>query len=240
MTRINGGLLGVVRTPTSVSASGIWNLSNQQQERGGRTWPVEPPVAGFIGWYTASSFSGTTWNDLSGYGNHASVSRGTVTVTSATGNGASATFDTLQGGVNDGILFPAAILPATYTLFHVARTTGTNSRLITGTGNNWLSGFWGGYSGVAFHEGWLTQNTSSVHGTNWVLSTDQNSLYRSNLVTRGSSGGNATTRLTVNAGTYAEYSTWNCAEIIVYNTTLSATDYALVEAHLNVKYGLGL
>lgn len=239
MSRVNGGIIGRTVTPSSGAASGIWGLSNQQQEQGIRNWSPGPPVAGFIGWYTAGSFSGTTWNDLSGNGNHASVSRGSVSVITTTGNGATATFQTLQGAVSDGILFPAAILPSTYTLFHVTRYTGlSNQRIITGTGNNWLSGFWNGYSGVAFHEGWLTQSGSSIHGTNWVLSTDQNSLYRSNQVTRGSSGGSASTRLTVNAGTYAEYSSWNCAEIIVYNTTLSLANYTAVEAYLSAKYGV--
>jgi len=197
------------------------------------------PVPGVFARYTADSFVGTTWQDISGNGRNASVSRGTVTKTSTTGNGAAKTFSTLQGSVNDGILFPADVLPATYTLFHVTRYTGgTKGRIFTGLSNNWLSGFWKDNTAAAFHEGWLTNyNQRRVFQNNWVISTDQNSLYRGNAITYGTSGGSASTRLTVNAGVNTEYSDWQCSEVIVYDRTLTATEYQRVESYLNFKYG---
>jgi hypothetical protein len=198
------------------------------------------PVSGAFARYTGDSFSGTTWFDITGNGKHASVNRGTVSRVSSTGNGASKTFNTLQGGVNDGILFPADVLPPTYTLFHVARYNGaTRARIVTGVpdSTNWLSGFWGDNTAVAFHSGWLTaQSQRRVFQNNWVISTDQNSLYRGNAFTYGTSGGSASSRLTINNWT-GEFSDWQCAEIIVYDRTLSATEYQLVEAYLNSKYG---
>jgi hypothetical protein len=226
--------------PSGTQANGKWSLKQQRRAASGYNWPLAlPPVSGYIAWYTGDSFSGSTWIDLSGNGNNASVSRGTVTTLDTTGNGTSNTFKALQGSTSDGILFPASILPATYTLFHVTRHTGTASRIFTGLTNNWLSGHWSGATGVAYHEGWLT-GQPNLHGSNWFISTDQNSLYRSNKVTRGSSGGSASTRLTLNAGVNSEYSSWQVAEVIVYNTTLSSNDYVLVENYLNNKYGLGL
>jgi hypothetical protein len=236
--RTGGSLLGVgANKINGYTASGIWSMTNVQMEIGDYNFPKAPPVSGYIGWYTGDSFSGTTWTDLSGNANNASVSRGTVTKVTTTGNGARNSFTTLQGTTADGLLFPAAILPSTYTVFHVTRYTGgTRARIVTGTVNNWLSGHWSGTTGVAYHEGWLTGQPDN-HRNYWVLSTDQVNLYRSNKVTRGTTGGTASTRLTVNAGQFAEYSDWQCAEIIVYNTALSGTDYAAVEEYLAKKYG---
>lgn len=200
-----------------------------------------PITSGLYAWYDANSFSGTTWFDKSGNGRNASVTRGTVTKISTTGNGASKTFNALQGGTGDGIQFPTDVLPSTYTLFHVTRYQGsTSARIITGINNNWLSGHWNGYSGVAYHEGWITQSSRTTAGNNWVLSTDQNSLYRGNRTTHGTSGGSLSTRLSVNAGVNSEYSAWQCSEVIVYNRTLSFSEYVQVEEFLNDKYGLDL
>lgn len=196
------------------------------------------PVTDVFSRYTADSFASTTWSDVSGNNRHATVSRGSVSLTSSSGNGSTKTFGTLQGGTGDGILFPTDVLPSTYTVFHLSRYTGSsNFRIVTGTGNNWLSGHWSGNTGVAFHEGWIT-NQVNRFGNNWVLSTDQNSLYRGNRTTYGTSGGSASTRLTVNAGQYTEYSAWQVAEIIVYNRTLSLEEYTSVENFLVDNYGL--
>ncbi|MGY8913379.1 MAG: hypothetical protein ACKVHS_08945, partial [Flavobacteriales bacterium] len=104
--------------------------------------------------------------------------------------------------------------------------TPTRSRIFDGIGNNWLSGFHSGDTGVAYHNGWATTNTSGdLHGNDWVFSTDQRYLYRSNGVTRGTNlGGGESTQLSVNYGTYytSQSSTWAIAEIIVYNRALNS------------------
>ena len=114
------------------------------------------------------------------------------------------------------------------------------NRIFDGVSGNWLSGFHSGESGVAHHGAWTTTNTSvDVHGNNWVFSTDQRYLYRSNGVTRGSGiGGGTSAQLSVNYGSYqsTQSSTWGIAEIIVYNRTLSSSEYTSVEDYLNKKY----
>jgi hypothetical protein len=198
---------------------------------------IPPITTNLLAVYDGESWNGTSWRDI--YGSyHATTIKGSITTTDVTGNGATKTFKTLQGATTAGIRFPAGILPATYTLFHVTRTTGgTRQRIVTGTGNNWLSGHWGGGSGVAYHEGWLT-GQPNTHGNNWFISTDQNSLYRSNGITRGSSGGSASTSLTINDGNFAEYSDWQCTFVCVYSGTMSATNYAIVESWLIAKFGI--
>ena len=209
-----------------------------------------PITSGLFAWYDADSFSGTTWFDRSGNGRNATVARGTVSRVSTTGNGASRTFNTLQGGTGDGIQFPADVLPSTFTLFHITRYRGiTNLRIFDGFSQNWLNGFWSGLSGIAHHNGWLTQTTNSHHYNNWMISSSQTGLYRANMVQRSFSiGGDISDRLTINAGNYTsrvgaagnETSAWECAEVIVYNRNLSEAEIIQVETYLDRRYGLGL
>lgn len=200
-----------------------------------------PPVAGYIAWYAADSWTGSQWTDKSGNGNHVTTISGTITsTTNAIGNGSTKAVTTLQGNTSANMIFPVGILPSTYTLFHVARLTGgTRQRIFNGTDQNWLSGFWSGTTGVAYHNGWLVSATD-LHGNNWLYSCDQNNLYRSNGVTRGSSGAGSPSfaRLAINTGQFPETSDWQVAEVIVYNSTLSLADYQAVEAYLAAKYGI--
>jgi hypothetical protein len=200
-----------------------------------------PPIAGYLAWYEASSWTGSQWTDKSGNGNHVTTISGTITsTTNAIGNGSTKAITTLQGNISANMTFPVGILPPTYTLFHVARYTGgSRQRIFNATDQNWLSGFWSGTTGVAYHNGWLTGQTD-IHGNNWMYCCDQNSLIRSNGVTRGTTGAGSPSfaRLAINTGLFAENSDWQVAEVIVYSSTLSATDYQTVEAYLANKYGI--
>ena len=114
----------------------------------------------------------------------------------------------------------------------------TKSRIWDGVTGNWLSGFHAGESGVAYHDGWATTNTSvDVHGDDWVFSTDQRYLYRSNGVTRGAGIGGGTSRqLSINWGNTSQPSTFGVAEVIVYNRQLLFSEYTNIENYLNLKY----
>jgi hypothetical protein len=103
-----------------------------------------------------------------------------------------------------------------------------------------LHGFHGGQSGVAHHNGWVTTETDR-HGSNWVLGTSFASNYRSNGVSRGTSGGTATlSPLTINNGTYytTQASNFEVAEVLIFNTQLSLAQIAQVEDYLAVSYGI--
>ena len=208
-----------------------------------------PITSGLFAWYDGNSFSGSTWTDKTGNGRNA-TSSGTITVSSTTGNGATKTFQTLSGGTTSTMAFPVGVVPSTYTLFHVTRYSGANKKRIftnyngTGGSDNWLSGFWDNSSGVGFHGSWMTAAVGSNSGykdsfsTNWVISTDQNLLYRANGAVNGLSASvNNIPRLAINIGT-TEYSDWACSEVIIYNRTLTETEYVLVENYLAAKYGV--
>ena len=156
-------------------------------------------------------------------------------------------FPFLYGGTADGLTFPTNVMTTTsnHTLFHVARyykSTGspTRGRIFNGATLNWLSGFHNGRSGVAYHGnspngGWVTPQTD-LHGNQWVLSTDQKNMYRSNGTDRTSSGysNGASDQLTIN--TRYEYSDWACAEVIVFDRELTSAEYLSIEAYLTAKY----
>jgi len=199
-----------------------------------------PPItSGLVGYYPASSFTGTAWNDVSGNGNHAVAIKGAPGVQTQAANvaGNALSIQTVYGSPSDGIQWPTAILPSTYTLFHVSRRITSTGRIFTGVLNNWLSGFWNAYTAQAYHDGWLTGQFNPF-GTNWFISTDQNSSYRANSGIYSTSAGGATSaQLSILYGGFDNEScSWAVAEIIVYNRTLSSTEIKLVETYLGSKY----
>lgn len=151
-----------------------------------------------------------------------------------------------------------------YTLFHVARYTGlgTSSGPSVKTGSrgrifaqdstcapsaNWLSGFWFGHSGVAYHEGWITahlllDSSPSYHGDDWVVSSDSFGLYRSNGISRVDSGGGSSSlsSLAINKLGNNEYSDFMVADVILFNTKLSSLQIATIENYLFEIYGIPL
>lgn len=198
--------------------------------------------SGLVGWYDMSAVTSTQWTDKSGLGNHATISGATAT-TIAAGNGATLITNCLYGSsTSHTVLWPAAVLPSTYTLFHVTRYTGgSNARIYQGYSNNWLSGHWGGLSGQYYHSGWITNSSTNYYGNNWFITTDQNSLGRTNGITRGTGGGGSSDRLCINTGVNGgEASTWQTVECIVYNRTLTSAEYTDVELYLAAKYGITL
>ena len=228
-------------------------VANDIEISGGQTLtPLNIGITGLTGWYEANSFntSTQTWVDLSGNGNDASTTRGTVYKNETGLNG----LPIIYGGTGDGgIEFPSAAMggaPTTYTIFTVAKygsdqnTSGTRERIFNGwnnsnQGNNWLSGFWGGLAGVAYHGTWITE-TTDIHGYDWVIGTSQHSMYRSNGIDRTKSnaaGVAGPSYFFINSA--IESTTWSVAEVILYKGKhLTSAEYTQVEQYLNEKYNL--
>ena len=195
-------------------------------------------IQGLMAWYTADSWNGRVWKDKSGNDYNASEVRGSI----YTNRGK----NFLYGDVGAGISFPPGILPNTYTLFHVASYTGgTNGRIFDGVDSNWLSGFYSGMSGVAYHGKWITTPPRNNFKNYVVISTDQKNLYRGNgkKISGNNIKGGTNDRLSINNGKYTPYdkdhnesSSWRVFEVIVYDRELSITEIEKVEDYLRVKY----
>ena len=201
-------------------------------------------ISGLVGWYLPENWTGSQWTDASGVGNHVTASEGTINYTashSGSSVGANGSFPVLYGDTAAELNFPSAILPTTFTMISMTRYNGsTKQRILDGQTGNWLSGHWGGASGVAYHNGWLT-TTTDRHGSNWVIGVDQNSLYRSKSQsvawTNDTGGGGTSTNLRLGSVDY-EASEWMCAELIVYNRTLSSDEYTQLADYMQNKYGI--
>ena len=211
---------------------------------------VGPPVIDYIQWLDASSFAGSTWTDRSVNANNATVTGSASVVTIGAGYGSSTGVSTVQG--NSSAYVNCGSMPGTYTLFTVARlpdsATNDGWAFTNSSGNTWLSGFAGTYSGTAYHEGFVNTFPPSPNYTdNWLISADQNSFYRPNGNTsaQGTSGGGASPAgswgVNMRHGSVDGLTTdWQVAEIIVYDRTLSGTEISDTEAYLAAKYGITL
>jgi hypothetical protein len=204
-----------------------------------------PVTGGLIAYYTADSWTGSQWTDLSGAGNHVTeIGGGGFAVAQSDGIPAY-----LHGSSTSWMIFPESILPsADYTLFYVARYNGPKKeRIFTGFNINWLSGFWGSKSGVKFcRDTWVTP-ANDVHGMNWVVGADRCNSYRSNRVERGSSYMcTAFDRLAINAGPQGNFekSDFAIQYVLVYSVKLSDADVQIMEAFLsrtslyNISFGI--
>ena len=210
------------------------------------TPPAAPPppvegafpgeLSGLSGRYTADTFndSNNSWADMSPMGNHILDVKGDLKRSE----------DYVHGSKTVGLKFPIEIFGPdnAYTMFYVARYDGpTKKRIFDGVDNNWLSGFWGGKTGVAHHKAWLTQAATSVHGPHpWVIATDAPNKFRTfgedHVINKDVY--NTTSQITVNMGAFYESgsSDWAIKEVIFYNRLLNLNEIAKVEAYLIKKY----
>lgn len=156
----------------------------------------------------------------------------------------SSALPTLYGPSTATMTWPTEVLPSTYSIFHLAKyqkpSRGTYGRILQSSTTNWLSGFYNNgtipVSGVAYHNGFLTQSVASAHGTDWVLSTDQNNLYRSLSRTRGTTGAGTPSFGTLAINTGFDVSDFTFQSLMVYNRTLNATEYQMVEDYLANRF----
>jgi len=204
--------------------------------------PPPPITAGLIAHYSADSWTGSQWFDLSGTGNHVTeVGGSSIAVARPVGAPAY-----IYGASTAWMKFPEGILPsANYTLFYVARYNGAaKQRIFQGLTSNWLSGFHNSdflKIGVAFHGSdsscrWITPTTSDS-SDNWVLGSDRSNSFRSNGRERaGTNNCVAFERLVVNTGANGvEVSDFAIQSVLVYNVKLSDADVQRVEAWLQAQ-----
>lgn len=201
------------------------------------------------------------WIDSSGGGTtiaHANFTGSPYISTRGSTDGASQTDSSktllvAKGGTGDRITLRD--LPTNYSLFSISRyvTGGTNGRLITASGSNWFSGHYNGTNGCAHHGAWLTDggcNTTNLYG--WQLNSDQIKYYRQNGVdvsmNQDAGWGSQyylynqsnPTGFGINNDPYGQNSTWEVADLLVFNRQLTAGEIRAVENWLARVNGLTL
>jgi hypothetical protein len=178
--------------------------------------------------------------------------RGTTDGANATNS--SKTLLVAKGGTGDRVTL--SDLPNNYTLFHIARyvTGGTNRRLITESGGDWISGHYNGANGCAHHGTWLTSSGCNTKGLYaWQLVTDQIKYFRNNGidVTLNQDANNGSghyylygqtnySGFGINVDPYGQQSTWEVAEVLFFNRQLTSGEIRAVENWLARVNGLTL
>jgi hypothetical protein len=129
---------------------------------------------------------------------------------------------------------------SSWTIFSIARYAGERKgRIITNLlpGNNFLSGHWNGNSGIAHHEGWVTQ-TGDLFGTDFFINTATASNMRVNGKSQGIGGNGRSTLPNLYINGESEPSDWQVVELIIYNTELTIAQRVQMENYLSSYYGI--
>lgn len=174
--RKRGGRIGPLQTVSTTSASGFWDLTTQQQQRGSGAWTGSLPVTGGLrAWFDASDTGGITssaglvtqWNDASGNGRHlTSASTGRPSTGTNTQNGLNVLTFT-----NDNYLsnYPVQMTMPAFTVITALKLANTSSRMQPiGLGNSLGPGCCGGFLQLDF-------NTFQTVGTRYGLYTSNSS-----------------------------------------------------------------
>ena len=135
------------------------------------------------GMYFAENWSGTTLPDSSGNNRHATTS-GTITKTTASGNGATGPITYISGNTSATVSFPDGSIPSNFTILGLSRYTGgTRARILNSrNGGNWLHGHWGGNKGVCHYDAWKTTSSSTVNVDDWLCIIGKNDTRSSKFV----------------------------------------------------------
>ena len=195
-------------------------------------------------YYDAFSWNAASavWADKSGNGRHGIVAAGTFAPALSTDS----LYDSigsicLAGGPWQSVCFPPMDLSAgSYTLLSRARYNGNSRyRIFDGLEAYFLSGFHNGRSGVAYHNSWITDQ-SSFFGDSWVTSVDTWTSYRGNGVTNSRYGAgprSGSLSLTINAGSCPlEHSDWQVSDVALFSRELNATETLILENWMTSKY----
>lgn len=243
VTGNNRGVSYNVRAGASNAYGKQLTLQLAVTEAAAATAATPPVTSGMVGYFTGESWTGLQWTDMSGANNHATVVTGTINTLTYPSTAKAY----LYGDTAASIQFPMTILPQTFTAFYVAKYNGTNKKRIIAslgpevtTGANWLSGFYNGYTGVAYRTNTFITGTANnaVTGNTWLQITDQNQLHRAaktNWTTRTSAGKTFASPLAINKY-IGETSDWAVAMVLVYDRTLSSTEYLQVESWISSIY----
>ena len=160
------------------------------------TWDVRVPADGLVAWFKMENYFTTIprgrrrWDSvnpadyshkkLSDGSSMPAIDRTVIFAGSLPasrtggGRGAHSTYKYLQGSTQNNRMNFGDIVGSTFTLCTTSRYNGRNrKRIFVGSRRNWLHGHWGGRVGMAYYNGWITDQRSKsgdVGGTyNWLV-----------------------------------------------------------------------
>jgi hypothetical protein len=194
------------------------------------------------GIYTAENYvaGSTTLNEYRGNGRNVTVSG--ITLGNASGNGSTASIPYLYGTTSSKMDWSAGSIPSTFTICVVERYNGTNNnRIIQSSAGNWILGYWSGYAGMGYFDGWVTNQSSSIPQRNWNVFIGKNSGGTPNNVMANGQGvgtatggtGGGSYKLTINNGPYGEASDFALSYVFIWDQALSDASMQLISAAIH-------
>jgi hypothetical protein len=225
----------------------LWNFSAKSLNFGIFKQAPSYSMTDFLnpwGFYSAENFSGTTLSDTSGNSNHATTS-GTITKSSASGNGSINSINFISGGTTATLSFPTGSIPSTFTILSLTRYTGgTSGRILQSQTSNWFHGHYNGNRGVCYYTTWITNSTNVGNVNDWLCCIGRNSTstFSNNILIDGVSsatnyGGNGNFQLAINIGVN-EKSDWALAYVIIWNKHLTDNEMIKMNNYINVIRGI--
>ena len=189
-----------------------------------------------------------TWYDSGGAGRHIPPSSITGTpYLTIQGNSTNGTylrsFQVLKGTTAEIINIGNPRLEQ-YTFFHIARypnATANRGRIFWNTGKDSIYGFYAGYTGIAYHDGWITAQSLNNYSTDFFIGCDCSNSYRTNGIERSITTTNTNTYLAQSLGINVlsgSTSEFEIADIIIYNRYLSLDERIQMENYLSSIYGI--
>ena len=195
------------------------------------------------GQYNASNWvQGTlTLTDMTGNGRHG-VGAGGITLSTGSGNGATASINSIGGTTTANILWPTGSIPNPYTMCNITRlATGTQNRVLQSETDNWLQGHHGQGAGgikrgVHYNGTWKTNQVNTGTITNWLnFCTTSGNTFPNNVLLDGNgvgiaSGSNGVvSKLAINIGPFVnEKSDWSFSQLIIWNQVLTPAEMVIV------------
>jgi len=186
--------------------------------------------------------SGDTWTDLSNNGNNATLSNATYNSTTK------ALSFSNTGSIGTMSLSSINLVSTNNTVMYLSRQTitGAQLRVLTAISNNWLLGYWNGYSSQYYAEGWVSGAGGYAAETAWSMytgtgniGTDQWTLWKNNTkVITNSTGAQGPNGLCINTGAYVERSACEVSIILVYNRVLDDSEITQNFNALRGRYSL--
>ena len=182
---------------------------------------------------------GTAWKDLCG--NYDGAITGTTGTYTSSFGGA---FVVDSGGTKE-VNTSLNLASGTYTVMGSARYTGgSNQRIITAIGNNWLLGHWGGTVGNHYAEGWVTGAGAGGTDYNWrIYSSTGNSVsdnwqfYINGVLSAENTAGAAGPNI-LGIGSTSEHSNGQCGFLMAYNRVLTRDEILQNFNALRGRYGI--
>jgi len=196
--------------------------------------------------YFAEDWSGTTLPDSSGNGRNATTG-GTITKTTASGNGADGLITYISGGTNSIVTFPSGSIPSNFTILGLTRynSTPNKKRILQGSSGDWYLGHYNGTRGVAKFDNLVTSTSTVGTIDDWLCSIGKNSTSGTvgpNILMDGTSSGtvfaptNSGNRtLGINVGNYSsnQSSEWSMSCVMIWDSLLTDTEMVNLNTMIN-------